>query len=113
MTSPSASIRTRLRAGNDYEVTFRVTMGIAPDVLASLHLDVNGQPIVLAGAQDPDGAWIFRGSLPGAIVARDDRKTTLQFSVNRVVTPKSLGINEDTRTLAIQFDWLRIEPQPS
>jgi hypothetical protein len=113
MTSPSASIRTRLRAGNDYEVTFRVTMGIAPDVLASLHLDVNGQPVVLAGAQDPDGAWIFRGSLPGAIVARDDRKTTLQFSVNRVVTPKSLGINEDTRTLAIQFDWLRVEPQPS
>jgi hypothetical protein len=113
MTSPTASIVTRLRAGNDYELTFRVTMGIAPDVLASLHLDVNGHPIELAARQDPKGAWVFRGHLPGKVVARDDRKTTLRFSVNRVVTPKSLGINEDTRTLAVQFDWLRIEPQPS
>jgi hypothetical protein len=58
-------------------------------------------------------AWVFRERLPGVIVARDGGKTTLQFCVNRVVTPKSLGINADTRTLAVPFDWLRIEPQPS
>ena len=107
MREPNADLNFNLASDQDYSVKFRVLMALHPDILDSLRLTVDGIPVDLHRATDPQGGTIFSGVIPHAIVSSGN--TQFMFTVNRVVTPKSAGINDDERTLGVMFDWLQIE----
>jgi hypothetical protein len=97
-----------LEPGSDYDLRFRLLRAITPDVLASVRVTVNDAPVAVAATVDKDGGTIFAGTIPAAAVGVDVERTQLGFHVDRVVTPKSLGMNDDERTLGLRFDWIRI-----
>jgi hypothetical protein len=100
-----------LRGGVTYDVRFRVLRAMAPDILSSLRLTVNGIPVALVTTRDAEGGTTFSGTIAARAVDADPANTRLVFAVNRVVTPRSLGINDDERTLGLRFDWIRIDRQ--
>jgi hypothetical protein len=110
-SAAKSTIDLWLRGGVTYGVQFRVLRAIAPDVLSSLRLTVNGMPVALLTARDAEGGTTFSGIIPARVVDVDPDNTRLVFAVDRVVTPRSLGINDDERTLGLRFDWIRIDRQ--
>ncbi|MFO1483981.1 MAG: hypothetical protein U1F71_11555 [Verrucomicrobiaceae bacterium] len=112
MCATTATLDTRLATERSYyDVSFGIAMAMAPDILESLTLRVNDESIPLILDRGAGGAGMFHGVIPQSAVLKNPELTRLTFQVNRVVTPKSLGMNEDTRTLALLFDWLRIRPE--
>lgn len=103
-----------LKRGEDYLLEFRIIRGIAPDVLRSLRVIVNGEPVEVSARKDQERATVYRGRIKGRTLALDATKTRVSFSVSRVASPASLGLNlDDRRTLGLYFDWLRIRPWTS
>ncbi len=107
MTNKIATIRTWLTAEQDLPIQFRVTMTLAPDVLESLKLIINGDPIALTYETRADG-YYFTGIIPQSALMRDPDTTILMFSVNRLVVPAEVGLGSDERHLALLFDSLEI-----
>lgn len=107
MTSKIATIRTWLTAEQDLPIQFRVTMTLAPDVLESLRLTVNGDPIALSYETRSDG-YYFNGIIPQSALMREPNHTVLMFFVNRLVVPVEAGFGPDERHLALLFDSLEI-----
>lgn len=109
-TNEVATLNLPLATDRSYAIEFRIVASMAPDILDSLTLSVNGEPITLTHHQDAVGVTIFYGTIPRSALgsAANTTMTSLEFAVNRVVSPQSLGISEDVRTLGIAFDWLRI-----
>jgi hypothetical protein len=89
-------------------LTFHVMYTISPDVLDSLTLSANGQPLDLSREADGQAGWIYSASIPADAIARNPGELVLTFTVDRVVVPREIGLNDD-RALAIALDWLRIE----
>jgi hypothetical protein len=102
-------IYTRL-VPQDFTIQARIVGGITAQVLDSLRLRVNDQSIELTYSWDQEGARVYQGIIPAEIISLNSEETVLTFEVDEVVSPASLGMNDDPRTLGILFDWLRIEP---
>jgi hypothetical protein len=109
-TAPESTLDFWLQDDADYSMQFRVVAAMAPDIMSSLHVTVNDRPMALVRHPDVGGAATFTARIPAATVAADATNTRVTFTVNRVVTPKSLGMNADERTLGLMFDWIRIDP---
>lgn len=103
-----STIELPLARGSDYQVAFRVFGGLAPDILSSLSLRVNDQQLSLTRRDEPNGAREYTGVIRASALTMDGTPTRLEFRVNRVATPKELGINEDQRTLGVRFDWVQV-----
>jgi hypothetical protein len=110
---PEATLDLWLRRGTDYRMEWRIIAAMAPDILSSLHVKVNGHPLQVEVHPDAGGAVTYVATIPAADVATDPLGTRIAFTVDRVVTPKSLGMNNDERTLGVMFDWIRIDPSTS
>lgn len=110
MVDTTAVIDVLLPPDGDYLLQFHVLFAIAPDVLESLQVRVNDTPLSLTYIIAPDGAPVYSATIPQAVVARDPANTRLAFTVNRTVSPLEQGQSSDPRSLALLFDWLRIEP---
>ncbi|MCC7452120.1 MAG: hypothetical protein IT324_32245 [Anaerolineae bacterium] len=109
MDDTTSTINLRLRSAYRYHIAFRVVAALTPDILDSLSLTVNDQPIALTRRADESGATVLSGDIPHEVVAANPDNTLLTFHINRVASPQSLGINEDTRALGVRFDWLHIQ----
>lgn len=108
MVNPQAELSYVLRPGTAYGISFKAT-ALAPDMIASLVLRVNDEPISLT--KHIDGYfYVFEGTIPQAVMARSPTRTRLVFETDRAMSPQSLGINNDSRILALLFQWLKIEP---
>lgn len=107
MTNKIATIRTWLTAEQDLPIQFRVTMALAPEVLESLKLTINGDPIALTYETRADG-YYFTGIIPQSALMRDPDTTILMFFVDRLVVPAEIGLGADERHLALLFDSLEI-----
>jgi len=108
----TASLQVRVLPGLDYIVSFRVLMGVTAEVLKTVTLTVNGQPVALDAARDEAGATVFRGRVPAAVASCADGRLRLALGVADVFSPKSLGVSDDPRPLGILLDRLRVEPLP-
>lgn len=113
MSAPVSTLDLPLAGGLVYRVEFRVFGGLTPEIASSLSLRVNDRSIDLASRIEATGASIHRGRIAAEVIEDDPGLARLEFRVDRVVTPRSLGINEDVRTLGVRFDWLRIEAAPA
>jgi hypothetical protein len=108
--APEATLDLWLRRGTNYRMQWRIIAAMAPDILSSLHVKVNGRPLQVEARPDAGGAVTYVAKISAADVATDPSGTRLAFTVDRVVAPKSLGMNNDERTLGVMFDWIRIDP---
>ncbi|MHB8748710.1 MAG: hypothetical protein ACYDBJ_05930 [Aggregatilineales bacterium] len=106
----TATVNVWLAPISDYQITFRVTWSLLPEILKSLTMSVNGQPIALSTTPDVNGGTIFTGIIPQATIALDPTNTLLAFHTDKVVSPKSIGMNTDERLLGVWIDWLHIDP---
>ncbi|MEK7785187.1 MAG: hypothetical protein AAB658_07165, partial [Chloroflexota bacterium] len=85
---------------------------LAPDILPSLTLAVNGHPVALASQPEANGDTTFEAVVPKTLLD-NSRYTQLVFRVSRTVIPDDLYSNGDTRPLGLAFDWLRLDPAVS
>ncbi len=108
-TSQTATMEVILYPFQNYQVNFRVLEALKPEILDSLKLSVNGVSISLRSEKDAQGVTIFSGTIPLTAISR--WPTQLTFTVDKLVTPKSLGINGDERPLGVMFDWLQLETE--
>ncbi len=116
MSATSATATVSFQpSGIDEEVVFKVAHSLAPDILSSLKLSINGDPIELQ--HDPlqlDGS-LWWGVVPASTLARSEASGTVDitFTVARTAAPKDLGLGDDTRALGVALRWLMILPPPS
>lgn len=113
-SATESTIELWLEQDFDYQLEFHVTgliPNLAPDILESLSLEVNGHGIKLdAQPNRQNNNTIFRAVVPKSIVASNSKQTILNFRVNRVVSPLSLGMSQDGRMLGLFFDSLTASP---
>jgi tRNA (mo5U34)-methyltransferase len=106
-----STLNISLTLDRDLTIRFRVLMALAPDILDSLKLSVNDQPIPLSHHTDPVGATIFEGRLPPATLQPSSSLTRLVFEVNRTLAPSEVDAqNPDERPLGVLFNWIEISP---
>lgn len=105
----SAVLILPLATDHNLTLRFRVRPALAPDILPSLMLAVNGHPVALAGQPEANGDTTFEAVIPKALLD-NPRYTQLVFRVSRTVIPDDLYGNGDTRALGLAFDWLRVDP---
>jgi hypothetical protein len=95
---------------SDFIIRFRVFMAVEQDVLDSLKLYVNEDPIELSLEGNAE-ELIFRGVVSEATLLKNLDGVLLRFEINRLISPSDTDGN-DTRKLGIAYDWLTIEPLP-
>ena len=95
-------------AGHEISIQFRVISAMTPEILESVSLSVNDEQIALKTWVDKEGASIFRATVSQTMLNSNTGSISLSIQVDRVVSPQSLGTNNDSRTLGIAIDWLRI-----
>ena len=111
--STDATILLPLGTGHDMHIVFRILYAMSADILQSLTLRVNDQPILLSSTNDPGGATIFQGTIPQSALEANSHYTILAFHINRTLIPQFVFPNsDDGRALGLAFDWLRIVRQP-
>jgi len=109
MGERTATVTTPLPA-EDTGVEFRAVRGVTPEILNSLALAVNSQPVALT-YDNTSGEHVFQGVIPrAAIAAGDPNATSLEFTVASTESLKALGQGTDTRQLGVAFDWLVLRP---
>ncbi len=105
----TAALAFPLATDHDLTLRFRVRPALAPGILPSLTLAVNGHPVALARQPEPNGDAIFEAAIPKTLLD-NPRYTQLVFRVGRTVIPDDLYGNGDARPLGLAFDWLRVDP---
>gem|GEM_PF-1552723 len=111
MAAKQATLSFPLTPNLAYKVRFHIVNALKPELLTQLRLQVNDQPIALTMTQDTQGYHVYEGTLPASVINVNPDITQFAFSVDRTYTPQELGMNADTRSLALDFNWLKITPQ--
>jgi hypothetical protein len=94
----------------DLRITFSVIAAVSQEVLASLSLIVNEQPIGLAMKRADDGSFNFSGIIPKAVISRRPVSRVV-FEVAKTIAPSQLDpAHDDDRPLGIAIRWLKINP---
>jgi len=106
--------RTRLELPVLEDAPLRLTLcgqaAVSPDVLASLRLFANDQPIDLKSDTISGCPLAYQASLPMSVLARQADLVTLDLVVDRTVTPAGINTRStDTRFLGIALKWLSVE----
>ncbi|MEO8396370.1 MAG: hypothetical protein ABI700_25480, partial [Chloroflexota bacterium] len=105
MVKKQAALTIRLASRTDLQLEIGIPRAISPELLANFTFAVNGVPI---GLRVDNG--VYSGFIPAAALSTNGKPTTLQFTVDHLVTPQSLGENQDYRTLGLMLDFLDIHP---
>ncbi len=108
--SKESTVNLWLLFGNTYDIQFRIVGALQPEIVKTLVLRVNSEPIALTMNTDHQGAIVFQGVIPASLVALNQLNTVLTFSIDQVYSPKLLGLNDDSRFLGLAFNWLEIKP---
>ncbi len=111
MGIPEASVQLPPLDATDLALVFHVNAAMAPDILDSLTLAVNGRstPVARLSASNLDGT-VFQASIPKSAFGTRGESPRLSFRINRTVSPKALGAIDDDRPLGLAFDWLLVYP---
>jgi hypothetical protein len=109
--SPRSSLHLPLAGDRDLALTFGVINAVAPDVLESLRMEVNGEPVALTRRSRRSYGYRFTGRLPAAALARTPGAPRLTFVVSRTLAPQSLDpASADRRSLGLAFHGLEVKP---
>ncbi|HEX9945445.1 MAG TPA: glycosyltransferase [Thermoanaerobaculia bacterium] len=106
-----SSLHLPLANDRDLEIELQVVHALAPDVLDSLRLAVNGEPVALERRAGESGANRFRGLIPAAALARSAGPPRLTFEVGRTIAPVEIDpASGDRRRLGLAFNWIEVRP---
>jgi hypothetical protein len=109
-----ASLHLPLTIDRDLDILIRVLHAVAPEILDTLRLEVNGNTIALERHVDPAGSNLFAGRIPAPVLARRAGAARLVFIVDRTIEPRSLDpSSDDRRRLGLAFNWIDISPAPT
>jgi hypothetical protein len=110
MAATASTLYLPLAIDHSLHIEFRVIFAMAPDILQSLTLYVNNQPIQLNSTSDGGGGKLFQGIIPESTLAANTRSTVLTFHINRTLVPELvIPGSSDSRSLGLAFDWLNIK----
>ena len=98
----------------DRVVEFRIirTDLVAPDVLKSLSLSVNGEPIELYLLHSDQGSEFYQGVIPTAVLNHGDRVfTEFKFQVDRAASLQEVNPDDpDSRLLGLALNYVQVFP---
>lgn len=81
------------------------------DILNSLSVKVNGQPIVIQTLLGDQGTRFFQGEVPPGVVSDSQPFTRLEFEVDRVTSLNELNpLDPDTRPVGLAFNFVQLFP---
>ena len=107
-SSSEASFWAWLRADCDYSLTIVVRDAIVPEVLASVQVVANGQPIPMSDVgRLPELRLV--GTVPRSTIGAGGR-VELRLCVDRVVSPQELSRGHDPRKLGIAVGAIEMLP---
>ena len=90
-----------------------VIAAITQEILDSLVVKVNDEPIAMRMNFSQNGARIYVGYVSQNILARQPGCTTICFEVAKTLKPADImPENEDDRRLGIAINWVQVEPAP-
>jgi len=108
----TSSLDVRLSTSTNMVIEFLIVHVIAPDILASLVLTANGEPVVLSSRTDALDMLIFRGIIPQTVLIEHQGYCNLVFHINRTHFVKGNDPNDlDSRAIGLAFGWVRLEPE--
>lgn len=116
---PRSTLDLPLATDNDLLIKFSVIKfafltTAAPDVLDSLKLSVNNQPILLTKTTTKTGTIVFEGHIPRSVLTTNRGFSRLTFEVSRTVPARTLNPgSNDERLLGLPFNRLEIQPAPA
>ena len=90
-----------------------MTQATAPDIVESLTVAVNEQPIPLKTLHSDrsEGVCYFQGTIPRAVLQSDRPLTEVKFQVDRVVSLKEMNpLISDTRLVGLVINCVQILP---
>jgi hypothetical protein len=97
----------------DYLAEFRVicTWAVAADVLDSLTLTVNGQPVELSVLYRDPGVKLLQAKVLYTVVAESSPFALFKFETNRSAPFKAFNpLNTDPRTVALALNYVQLYP---
>lgn len=109
--STRSSLDFPLRTDRDLDLSLQLLSPLADDVLESLRLTVNDDPVPLERTPEESGAWRLRGRIPRETLQKAERATRFTFEISRTITPSDLDPeSDDYRRLGLPFNWLEVIP---
>lgn len=111
--STHATLHLNLATSEPLQVQFKVVYYVAPEILDGLALMVNGVDIPLTQSVDNEAGWLYSGVIPVEALQQnpyDLDVTLLVIRTDRTISPKEVGLNEDTRLLGVLIDWVAVGP---
>ena len=82
---------------------------LQPEILDNLQLYVNDVYVPVRRSRGGGCSSLFTAIIPQAIIGENASDVTkFVFQVSKTVSPLELGINADSRQLALRFDWIKI-----
>ncbi len=112
-TIATLDLPLQINPETDLVIEFRVlhTHLVAPDILNSLTVSVNGQPIVLDILHNDQGSRFYHGFIPSAVLKSDRVFTEFTFQVCRTASLQELfPDNPDARILGLAFNYMQVFP---
>jgi hypothetical protein len=97
-TGQRASIRVPLRFGTDYDMELTVEPLVINDKVQAMSVDLNGSFVATVTLKSEPAT--YRVVLPGKLVKEVNK---IDFDFTYWVSPYSLGISSDRRSLAVRF----------
>lgn len=112
-TSTHATLHFNLATTEPLQVQFKVAYYVVPEILDGVALTVNNVNIPLTQSADAEAGWLFTGVIPVEALRQNPYgldETLLVIQTDRVISPKEVGLNEDTRQLGLLIDWVAVGP---
>lgn len=110
--SPVSTLDVPLMANTDFVLKFHINNAAAPEVLASLQVDANDQPIALHPLVQQDQGVVMQATIPQTAVQPDRPFTRLRFTVDRTI-PLNILSGNDSQTQSVGLCFKRIQVFPA
>jgi hypothetical protein len=112
-TTSTLDLPVNVDTDRDFLLEFRIICPqvTPPDILHSLRVEVNGQPIAIDILHSDRGTRFFQGVVPNAYLQQSSPFTECRFTVNRVSSlHENNPLDPDTRPVGLAFNFVQLFP---
>ncbi len=107
----SSTIDFPLAKEEDLVIQLRVLRYLSQDVIDSIKLKVNDQPIEIKILDSKTGSKVFEGFIPKSALSKNQDFVRITFEINRTINPHEINPLDPTdRPLGIAMDRIKIMP---
>jgi len=104
-----SSIDLALKRDEDLKILFHIFLAASPEVLDSVKLRVNDQPIKLKLIYPKEAERYFEATIPKSILKQKDVITRFTFEVKKTINPHLIDpTNPMDRHIGLAFDRIKI-----